>query len=107
MDTLPSHSGTRDCEDATFNFRPTNPPNSNAMLTRRPLVFPPAQLVSTDNHSNVRNSQHTIAVDVPTLCRDDLVALPRSAGNRLQGTIAVVQRVTSVIQFMGPSTGET
>eukprot|EP00903_Cladosiphon_okamuranus_P022089 g20312.t1 len=65
------------------------------------------KLVSTDNHSNVRNSQHTIAVDVPTLCRDDLVALPRSAGNRLQGTIALVQRVTSVVQFVGPATGET
>lgn len=69
--------------------------------------FSRPQLVSTDNHSNVRNTQHTIAVDVPTLCRDDLVALPRSAGNRLQGTIAVVQRVTSVVQFVGPSTAET
>ncbi|CAM9543953.1 unnamed protein product, partial [Ectocarpus sp. 12 AP-2014] len=64
-------------------------------------------LVSTDNHSNVRNTQHTVAVDVPTLCRDDLVALPRGSGNRLQGTIAVVQRVTSVVQFVGPSSGQT
>ncbi|CAN0215924.1 unnamed protein product [Ectocarpus fasciculatus] len=64
-------------------------------------------LVSTDNHSNVRNTQHTVAIDVPTLCRDDLVALPKGTGNRLQGTIAVVQRVTSVVQFVGPSSGQT
>lgn len=65
------------------------------------------QLVSTDNHSNVRNSQHTIAVDIPTLCRDDLVILPKGAGNRLQGTLCVVHRVTSVVQFVGPFSGET
>ncbi|CAN0253120.1 unnamed protein product [Pylaiella littoralis] len=65
------------------------------------------KLVSTDNHSNVRNSQHTVAIDVPTLCRDDVVALPKSAGNRLQGTVVVVQKVTSVVQFVGPSSGET
>lgn len=65
------------------------------------------QLVSTDNHSNVRNTQHTMAVDLPTLCRDDLVALPKGAGNRLQGSMTVVRRVTSVVQFVGPSSGET
>ncbi|CAN0435333.1 unnamed protein product [Ascophyllum nodosum] len=65
------------------------------------------KLVSTDNHSNIRNTQHTVAVDIPTLCRDDLVVLPKAVGNRLQGSLCLVHRITSVVQFLSPLSGET
>eukprot|EP00904_Undaria_pinnatifida_P005794 jgi/Undpi1/2344/HiC_scaffold_13.g05727.m1 len=65
-----------------------------------------AKLISTDVKSNIRNSQLTMAVELPYLCRDDLVVLPKSAGNRLQGTLCVVQKVTSVVQCIGPSSGK-
>ncbi|CAN0380243.1 unnamed protein product, partial [Laminaria digitata] len=65
-----------------------------------------AKLISTDVKSNIRNSQLTMAVELPSLCRDDLVVLPKSAGNRLQGTLCIVQKVTSVVQCIGPSSGQ-
>jgi hypothetical protein len=52
------------------------------------------KLVSTDNHSNTANVKHTIACDLVPLCRDDLVAIHRSAKKaKLAGRLALVARV--------------
>ncbi|CAM9832117.1 unnamed protein product, partial [Phaeothamnion confervicola] len=62
------------------------------------------KMVSMDSHSNVHNNQHSMAVDLVPLCREDLVVLPRGSGNSLSGAAALVVRVTSVLHLVDPTT---
>ena len=66
------------------------------------------KLVSADNHSNTANIKTTFMAQMVPLCRDDLVLIHRKAsGSKLAGSLAVVTKVSSTIQFVGASPKRT
>lgn len=64
------------------------------------------KLISMDNHSNVSSDQMTLRCDIVPLCRGDLVVCTgiKGSGAGLAGSLALVHRVTSVVQLLDPST---
>ncbi|XP_064652153.1 60S ribosomal export protein NMD3-like [Lineus longissimus] len=64
------------------------------------------QLVSHDPKSNIFNYKSTFSVEIPPICKDNVVCLPaklaQSLGNL--GQICVCYRVSSVIHLIDPNT---
>jgi nonsense-mediated mRNA decay protein 3 len=66
------------------------------------------KMVSADNHSNTANMKTTFMAQMVPLCRDDLVLIHRkAAGSKLAGSLAIVTKVSSTIQFVGASPKRT
>lgn len=43
------------------------------------------QLISTDIHSNLYNYKYTFYIELPKICRDDLVIIPNKLKSQLGG----------------------
>lgn len=66
------------------------------------------KMVSADNHSNTANMKTTFMAQMVPLCRDDLVLIHKKAsGSKLAGSLALVTKVSSTIQFVGASPKRT
>eukprot|EP00804_Cyclotella_cryptica_P012045 CCRYP_004503-RA/>CCRYP_004503-RA protein AED:0.09 eAED:0.09 QI:117/0.6/0.5/1/0.6/0.5/6/409/599 len=67
------------------------------------------KLISTDDKSNVSNYKYTNLVEICTLCKDDLLFLPkklaRSIGNISR--LVLVKNISNVISVIDPLTGQT
>lgn len=67
------------------------------------------QLISHDIHTNEFNFKYTFSVELPPICRDDVVCLPpalaKACGNISQ--IVICTRVTGSIHFVNPLTLQT
>ena len=67
------------------------------------------KLVSEDVRNNTANVKHTTVCDLVPLCRDDLVICDKQAGKdgcgagKLTGRLCVVNRISSVVQFVDAS----
>jgi len=67
------------------------------------------KLISTDVKSNISNYKHTNLVEIPPVCKNDLILLSKKMANNL-GNIArlvIVKNVTSLIRLLDPLTGQT
>ncbi|KAL3320582.1 ribosome-binding protein [Cichlidogyrus casuarinus] len=64
------------------------------------------QLKSHDIHSNTYNYKWTYAVEVPPICKDDLVCLPPQLAQKLGNLsqILLVYRITNKIHLIDPKT---
>ncbi|KDO34280.1 hypothetical protein SPRG_01450 [Saprolegnia parasitica CBS 223.65] len=64
------------------------------------------KLISADNHSNTANYKFTYAVDLATVCKDDLVALPLKLARQLGNisSLCIVTQVASSIHVIDPFT---
>ena len=64
------------------------------------------KLVSEDRTNNTANIKHTVVCDLVPLCRDDLVICDKGAAKdgcgvgKLTGRMCIVNRVSSVVQFV-------
>lgn len=67
------------------------------------------KLIGTDDKSNVSNYKYTNLVEICTLCKDDLLFLPkklaRSIGNISR--LVLVKNISNVINVIDPLTGQT
>ena len=67
------------------------------------------KLIGTDDKSNVTNYKYTNLVEICTLCKDDLLFLPkklaRSIGNISR--LVLVKNISNVIHVIDPLTGQT
>jgi len=65
-----------------------------------------SQLVSQDVHSNTANYKHTFSVEMPPLCKDDLICLPMklsaTCGNI--SPLVLCHKVTNTLYFIDPFT---
>ena len=59
--------------------------------------------IAHDDHSNVFDFKNTWLVEIPPICRDDLVLVPRG-GKLGEGGLFVCARVSSVLTFVDPVT---
>ena len=59
--------------------------------------------IAHDDHSNVFDFKNTWLVEIPPICRDDLVLVPRG-GKLGEGGLFVCTRVSSVLTFVDPVT---
>jgi len=67
------------------------------------------KLISTDDKSNISNYKFTSLVEICTLCKDDLLYLPKKVANQL-GNISrtvIVKNISNLIHFIDPTTGQT
>ncbi|KAG0724939.1 60S ribosomal export protein NMD3 [Chionoecetes opilio] len=66
------------------------------------------KLISHDIHSNTFNYKYTFSVDIVPICKDSVVCLPKKLAHQLGGIgqICVVQRITSNISVIDPSTAQ-
>jgi len=67
------------------------------------------KLISTDDKSNISNYKFTNLVEICTLCKDDLLFLPKKLATHI-GNIArlvLVKNISNVIQVIDPLTGQT
>jgi nonsense-mediated mRNA decay protein 3 len=72
-----------------------------------PIKFKQAkQLISADLKSNVYNYKHTYSVEIPPICKEDLIVLPtklsRSFGDI--SPLVICTRVANVMSFIDPFT---
>ena len=66
-------------------------------------------MISTDDKSNISNYKFTNLVEICTLCKDDLLYLPKKTANNL-GNISrcvLVKNISNVIHFVDPLSGQT
>jgi len=63
-----------------------------------------SQLVSQDLHSNTANYKHSFSVEVPPLCKDDLVCLPQKLAATCGSISPLVlcYKVTNTLYFIDP-----
>jgi len=72
-----------------------------------PVTFKTSkQLMSADLKSNVYNYKFTYSVEIPPLCRDDLVCLPSKLAQQLGNISPMVlcQKITNILYFIDPFT---
>lgn len=65
-----------------------------------------SQLVSHDPKSNIYNYKYTFSVEIPPICKEDLVCLPKKLANQL-GSISqlvLVHKITNQIHLIDPFT---
>jgi len=67
------------------------------------------KLISTDVKSNISNLKHTVSCDMVPLCRDDLVLIHKrhTSASHLSGRLALVTKMSSVVQFVDASPTRT
>eukprot|EP00276_Gloeochaete_wittrockiana_P013997 CAMPEP_0184333316 /NCGR_PEP_ID=MMETSP1089-20130417/2314_1 /TAXON_ID=38269 ORGANISM="Gloeochaete wittrockiana, Strain SAG46.84" /NCGR_SAMPLE_ID=MMETSP1089 /ASSEMBLY_ACC=CAM_ASM_000445 /LENGTH=492 /DNA_ID=CAMNT_0026657061 /DNA_START=17 /DNA_END=1495 /DNA_ORIENTATION=+ len=63
------------------------------------------ELISHDIHSNTFNYKFTFSVEIPPVCRDDIVCLPKAVAQHLGNIYPVMlcSRVSNVIQLVDPT----
>jgi len=74
-----------------------------------PLTFKQSkQLISADTKSNTYNYKFTYSVEIPPICRDDLVCLPVKLANHMGNISPLVlcYKVSNIISFVDPFTGQ-
>lgn len=64
------------------------------------------QLISHDAHSNLYNYKYVYAVQIPSICREDLVLIPKRLATLLGGVSQVLlcHKVASAIHLVDPKT---
>mmetsp|Transcript_41021 Transcript_41021/g.73966 ORF Transcript_41021/g.73966 Transcript_41021/m.73966 type:complete len:614 (-) Transcript_41021:45-1886(-) len=67
------------------------------------------KLISTDDKSNVSNYKFTNLVEICTLCKDDLLFLPKKLARHIGNIsrLVLVKNISNVIQVIDPLTGQT
>jgi len=79
----------------------------NFLQTIVPVTFKQSkQLIGADLKSNVYNYKFTYSVEIPPICKDDLVCLPLKLANQLGNISPLVlcHKISNVIYFMDPFT---
>lgn len=64
------------------------------------------RLISADTHSNTANFKFTFSVEIPPVCKDDLICLPKKIAARLGniGQLVLCWRVSNLLQIVDPRT---
>ena len=84
--------------------------------TRSPHLPPPdtqvkssKKLIGTDDKSNVSNYKYTSLVEICTLCKDDILYLPKILARHIGNIsrLVLVKNITNVIHVIDPLTGQT
>ena len=67
------------------------------------------KLIGTDDKSNVCNYMYTNLVEICTLCKDDLLYLPKVVARHIGNIsrLVLVKNITNVIHVIDPLTGQT
>lgn len=67
------------------------------------------KLISTDDKSNVSNYKFTNLVELCTLCKDDLLFLPKKLATHIGNIsrLVLVKNISNVINVIDPLTGQT
>lgn len=67
------------------------------------------KLISTDVKSNISNYKFTNLIEICTLCKDDLLYLPKKTANNLGNIsrLVLVKNISNVINLVDPFTGQT
>ncbi|KAL3827372.1 hypothetical protein ACHAXA_003106 [Cyclostephanos tholiformis] len=67
------------------------------------------KLIGTDDKSNVSNYKYTSLVEICTLCKDDLLYLPKEMARHIGNIsrLVLVKNITNVIHVIDPLTGQT
>lgn len=67
------------------------------------------KLIGTDDKSNVTNYKYTNLVEICTLCKDDLLFLPKKLARTIGNIsrLVLVKNISNVIQVIDPLTGQT
>lgn len=67
------------------------------------------KLIGTDDKSNVCNYKYTNLVEICTLCKDDLLYLPKVVARHIGNIsrLVLVKNITNVIHVIDPLTGQT
>lgn len=67
------------------------------------------KLISTDDKSNVSNYKFTNLVEICTLCKDDLLFLPKKLARHIGNIsrLVLVKNISNVINVIDPLTGQT
>lgn len=67
------------------------------------------KLIGTDDKSNVSNYKYTSLVEICTLCKDDLLYLPKKLATHIGNIsrLVLVKNISNVIQVIDPLTGQT
>lgn len=73
------------------------------LLNMLPCRYQTAQqLISHDVHNNTYNYKTTFSVEIPAVCKDDIVCLPKKVAQQLgnMGQLAICLRVTNCIHLI-------
>lgn len=67
------------------------------------------KLIGTDDKSNVSNYKYTNLVEICTLCKDDLLFLPKKLARHIGNIsrLVLVKNISNVINVIDPLTGQT
>jgi len=67
------------------------------------------KLISTDDKSNISNYKFTNLVEICTLCKDDLLFLPKKLARHIGNIsrLVLVKNISNVINVIDPLTGQT
>ena len=67
------------------------------------------KLIGTDDKSNVCNYKYTHLVEIATLCKDDLLFLPKTLAKKIGNIsrLVLVKNVSNVINVIDPLSGQT
>ena len=67
------------------------------------------KLIGTDDKSNVSNYKYTNLVEICTLCKDDLLFLPKKLARHIGNIsrLVLVKNISNVIHVIDPLTGQT
>jgi nonsense-mediated mRNA decay protein 3 len=67
------------------------------------------KLIGTDDKSNVSNYKYTNLVEICTLCKDDLLFLPKKVARHIGNIsrLVLVKNISNVIHVIDPLTGQT
>lgn len=67
------------------------------------------KLISTDVKSNIANFKHTVLVEIPPVCKDDILLLPAKTARNLGNIsrLVIVKNISSLIHLLDPLTGQT
>eukprot|EP00586_Coscinodiscus_wailesii_P011452 CAMPEP_0172507286 /NCGR_PEP_ID=MMETSP1066-20121228/202748_1 /TAXON_ID=671091 /ORGANISM="Coscinodiscus wailesii, Strain CCMP2513" /LENGTH=479 /DNA_ID=CAMNT_0013284787 /DNA_START=478 /DNA_END=1917 /DNA_ORIENTATION=- len=67
------------------------------------------KLISTDVKSNISNFKHTVLVEIPPVCKDDLLLLPAKTARALGNIsrLVLVKNVSNLIHLIDPLSGQT
>lgn len=105
-----SISSIKECPDGLdffFNNQSNCVKFLNFLQSMVPIRYKKSsQLVSQDVHSNTTNSKYTFSVEIPPLCKDDLVCLPQKLAATC-GSISpllLCHKVTNTLYFIDPFT---
>jgi len=67
------------------------------------------KLIGTDDKSNISNFKYTNLIEICTICKDDLLFLPKKAARNLGNIsrLVLVKNVSNVIHLIDPISGQT